>query len=137
MPICQLTHYPIPTFVFMYIDELREYCLLKPFTDETFPFDEDTLVFKVKGKMFALISLSEPDTVNLKCDPEYAIELRERYPEVQPGYHMNKKMWNTVSLQGALDDQFIKTLIDHSFIQVVKGMPKKIQQEFHAKGFVF
>ena len=119
----------IPTFVFMYIDELREYCLAKPFTEETFPFDEDTLVFKVKGKMFALISLSEPDTVNLKCDPEYATELRERYDGVQPGYHMNKKMWNTVHLQSDVDDKLIYELIDHSFSEVVKGLPKKVQKD--------
>lgn len=113
----------------MFIDELREYCIAKPFTEETFPFDEDTLVFKVKGKMFALISLSEPDTVNLKCDPEYASELRERYTGVQPGYHMNKKMWNTVALQSDVDEKLLRKLIDHSYEEVVKGMPKKIQRE--------
>ena len=119
----------ISIFVDMFIDELREYCIAKPFTEETFPFDEDTLVFKVMGKMFALISLSEPDTVNLKCDPEYASELRERYIAVQPGYHMNKKMWNTVALQSDVDETLLRKLIDHSYEEVVKGMPKKIQRE--------
>lgn len=113
----------------MFIDELRDYCLAKPFAEESFPFDEDTLVFKLKGKMFALISLSSPDTVNLKCDPEYAAELRERYTEVRPGWHMNKTKWNTVSLVGDLSDLFIKELIDHSFSEVVKGLPKKVQKE--------
>ncbi len=129
LPTCQFTNLPIPTFVFMYIDELREYCIAKPFTEETFPFDEDTLVFKVKGKMFALISLSEPDTVNLKCDPEYAAELRERYEGVRPGYHMNKKMWNTVSLDTDVDETLLRKLIDHSYAEVVKGLPKKVQKE--------
>lgn len=113
----------------MYIDELREYCLSKAFTEEAFPFDEDVLVFKVRGKMFALISLSEPDSVNLKCDPACATELRERYEGVQPGYHMNKKMWNTVSLQSDVDEALLRNLIDHSYAEVVKGLPKKIQRE--------
>lgn len=125
LPTCQFTNLPIPTFVFMYIDELREYCIAKPFTEETFPFDEDTLVFKVKGKMFALISLSEPDTVNLKCDPEYAAELRERYEGVRPGYHMNKKMWNSVYLDGSVPDKEIFRMVDHSYDEVVKKLPKK------------
>jgi len=114
----------------MLIDELCDYCLTKPFTEECLPFDNDTLVFKVKGKMFALISISEPETVNLKCDAEYAAELRERYTEVQPGWHMNKTKWNTVSLVGDLSDKFIRELIDHSFSEVVKGLPKKVQSEF-------
>jgi predicted DNA-binding protein (MmcQ/YjbR family) len=112
----------------MFVDELREYCLSKPFSEECFPFDEDTLVFKVMGKMFALVSLSEPDTVNLKCDPAYAIELREQYNEVQPGYHMSKKHWNTVALQGTLADSFLHSLIDHSYEQVLKSLPKKTRR---------
>ena len=114
----------------MYIDELREHCLSMAFTEECLPFDEDTLVFKVKGKMFALISISEPDTVNLKCDPEYATDLRERYTGIVPGFHMNKSKWNTVHLQSDVDDQLIHELIDHSYWEVVKGLPKKVQKEF-------
>ena len=114
----------------MFIDEIRTYCLSKPFTEETLPFDEDTLVFKVMGKMFALISISAPDTINLKCDPEYAAELRERYTAVQPGWHMNKKHWNTVSLHDDLGAKEIKKLIDHSFDEVVKKLPKKSRVEF-------
>ena len=95
----------------MNIEHLREYCISKEFVTEEFPFDNDTLVFKVQGKMFALISISDPRSVNLKCDPEYAIELREQYDAVQPGYHMNKKHWNTVELRGGLDDKFICELI--------------------------
>ena len=117
----------------MFIDELREYCIAKPFTEETFPFDEDTLVFKVKGKMFALISLSEPDSVNLKCDPEYASELRERYTAVQPGYHMNKKMWNTVIIDGSVSKKILQSWIKHSFDEVVKGLPKKLQLQHQTK----
>lgn len=113
----------------MYIDELREYCISKPFVEETFPFDEDTLVFKVAGKMFALVSLSSPDSVNLKCDPDYAVELRERYDAVKPGYHMSKKHWNTVSLREGLEEELIRNLIDHSYQQVVAGLPRKLRLE--------
>lgn len=113
----------------MYLDVLRTYCLKKPHVEETLPFNDDVLVFKVAGKMFALISLSAPDTVNLKCDPEYASELRERYTAVQPGFHMNKKSWNTVSIVDELDEKFIFSLIDHSYDEVVKGLTKKLQRE--------
>lgn len=113
----------------MNIEELRNYCLSKPATEETLPFDEDTLVFKVLGKMFALISISHPDTVNLKCDPEYAAELREKYEAIRPGYHMSKKHWNTVELNSGLGKKLICDLIDHSYDQVVAGMPKKLQNE--------
>jgi len=114
----------------MYIDEIRIYCLAKAHTEEALPFDDDTLVFKVMGKMFALISLSSPDTINLKCNPTYATELRERYTAVQPGWHMNKKHWNTVSLHQELDTKQIKELIDHSYLQVLKKLPKKLRNEF-------
>ncbi len=113
----------------MNIEELREYCLSKKGTTEAFPFDEDTLVFKVMGKMFCLTSLSEPDSINLKCDPEKAIELREQYPCVQPGYHMNKKMWNTVVIDGSVSKKLLKEWIDHSYDLVVAGLPKKVQSE--------
>lgn len=109
----------------MNIEEFRNYCLSKKEVTETFPFDDVVLVFKVNNKMFASTSLKrEVFTVNLKCDPEYAIELRERYPEVQPGFHMNKKHWNTVAFEESLDYQILMDLIDHSYEMVMKGMKK-------------
>ncbi len=117
----------------MNIEEIRNYCLSKPGTEETLPFDEDTLVFKVMGKMFALISITDPDTINLKCEPEYAIELREKYEAIRPGWHMNKKHWNTVELITGLSTKFISELIDHSYQQVVSNMPKKLQDEVFKK----
>ncbi|HEY8929676.1 MAG TPA: MmcQ/YjbR family DNA-binding protein [Mucilaginibacter sp.] len=113
----------------MNIEELREYCLQKPAVTEGLPFGEDTLVFKVAGKMFLLIGMSEADRFNVKCDPELAVELREKYTEVQPGYHMNKKMWNTVYMTGSLTQKQLREMIDHSYDEVVKGLPKKIQTE--------
>lgn len=113
----------------MDIEDFREYCLSKQHVTECFPFDEVTLVFKVAEKVFAITSLDkEVFTVNLKCNPERAIELRERYEEVQPGYHMNKKHWNTVSFEGTLSEALLKELIDHSFDLVVKGLSKKTQK---------
>ena len=108
----------------MYLDEIRAYCLAKPETIEDLPFDEDTLVFKVVGKIFLLTSISDCVSINVKCEPEYAVKLREDYAEIQPGYHMNKKMWNTVSLKGNLTWQFLQELIDHSYQEVVKGLKK-------------
>lgn len=109
----------------MNIESIREYCLSKKATTESFPFDEDTLVFKVMGKMFCLTSLSEPDRINLKCDPEKAIALREEYNCVLPGWHMNKSMWNTVVLDGTVSNNIISEWIDHSYDEVVKKLPKK------------
>lgn len=106
------------------------YCLQKKGVTEDFPFDEETLVFKVMGKLFLLTNINDVEiSVNLKCNPELAIELREQYESVQPGYHMNKKMWNTVALQSDVDETLLRKLIDHSYEEVVKGMPKKIQRE--------
>jgi predicted DNA-binding protein (MmcQ/YjbR family) len=99
----------------MNIEILREYCLNKPDVTEGFPFGEDTLVFKVQGKMFALFNLEGDLTVNLKCDPVYAIELREKYPAVIPGYHMNKKYWNTVIIDGSIPDSELFKWIDLSY----------------------
>ncbi|WP_214072906.1 MmcQ/YjbR family DNA-binding protein [Mucilaginibacter sp. dw_454] len=113
----------------MNIEELRDYCLAKPAVTEGFPFGEETLVFKVAGKLFLLIDLDEADRFNVKCDPELAQELRERHPEVQPGYHMNKKMWNTVHMTGTLTRKQLLDMIDHSYHEVVKGLPKKTQAE--------
>jgi predicted DNA-binding protein (MmcQ/YjbR family) len=117
----------------MNIEVLRNHCIAKPAVKETFPFGEDTLVFKVSDKAFALISLSEPDSVNLKCDPEKAVELREQYPCVQPGYHMNKKHWNTVYFDGSVGDNLICEWIDHSYDMVVKGMNKKMREKLGFK----
>ena len=109
----------------MNIEQLRDYCLLKQGVTEEFPFDNDTLVFKVAGKAFLLTSLKEPERFNVKCDPEYAIELRERFHEVIPGYHMNKKHWNTVFVNGSLTQQLIRQFIDDSYDLVVNRLPKK------------
>lgn len=119
-----------PYFYPMNVEAFREYCLSKKGVEETFPFDEVTLVFKVMGKMFALTGLdNEHFTINLKCDPEWAIELREEHPEIQSGFHMSKVHWNTVDCEGALDDVFLCKLIDHSYDQVVKSLPKKVRRE--------
>lgn len=118
----------------MNLEELREYCLLKPGVTEGLPFGEDTLVFKIGEKLFLLTSISKGDQFNVKCDPELAIELRERHPEVQPGYHMNKKLWNTVHMDGALNRKQLLEMIDHSYVQVFKGLPKRLQEEIsHSK----
>lgn len=109
----------------MSIEEIREYCLSKLGTTESFPFDEDTLVFKVMGKIFCLTSLSEPNRINLKCDPEKAVDLRERYECVLPGYHMNKKMWNTVVIDGSVSKKLLQEWIDHSWDEVIAKLPKK------------
>ena len=109
----------------MNIEQFREYALSKKATSENFPFDEVTLCLRVAGKIFAITGLdSERFTVNLKCDPDYALELREQYPEIQPGWHMNKKHWNTVDFEGSLDDKLLRQLVDHSYEQVVKSLKK-------------
>ncbi|MDN3581744.1 MmcQ/YjbR family DNA-binding protein [Mucilaginibacter flavus] len=116
----------------MNIEELRDYCLQKPGVTEGFPFGEETLVFKIAEKIFLLIGLTDANRFNVKCDPELAIELRERHSEVIPGYHMNKKMWNTVYMDGALTNKELRDMIDHSYEQVVKSLPKKTQAEIAA-----
>lgn len=109
----------------MQLDALRTYCLAKPGATEDMPFGDDVLVFKVMGKMFALTNLARlPAQVNLKCDPARAIDLRERYAAVQPGYHMNKTHWNTVLLDGSLALDLVEELIDHSYELVVQGLRK-------------
>ncbi len=114
----------------MNIEYFREYCLSKKGVLEDFPFDETTLVFKVKGKLFALTSLNaSPGQCNLKCDPEYAEELREKYASIIPGYHMNKKHWNSVMWDGNVTDKLILELIDHSYDLVVKGLAKNLREE--------
>ena len=106
-------------------EQFREYCLAKPWVTEGTPFGEDTLVFKVAGKMFALISLDAvPPRANLKCDPDRALELRDRYDQVLPGYHMNKKHWNSVILDGVIPSGTIVEMIDHSY-DLVQSKAKK------------
>ena len=99
----------------MNIESLREYCISKKGADESFPFGEDTLVFKAAGKIFALLNLDGDLSINLKCDPAFAIELRERHSAVTPGYHMNKKHWNTIIFDGSVPDKEEFSWIDHSY----------------------
>lgn len=108
----------------MDIEAFRAYCLAKPGTFECMPFGDSVLVFKVVSKMFALAALDGPFTANLKCDPERAIALREEHPEVQPGYHMSKTLWNTVDCEGELSDAFLCELIDHSYDLVAMSLKK-------------
>ena len=110
----------------MNAESFRAYCLEKKAATEATPFGPDNIVFKVKGKMFALLALDEvPLCVNLKCDPDLALELRDRYEQVGPGYHMNKKHWNTVVLDGVIPDGEVRKMIDHSYELVVQSLPKK------------
>ena len=111
----------------MNIEEFRQYCLSKKGVTEEFPFGPDTLVFKVMGKMFALTNLDGDFSINLKCDPDLAIELREQYPAVLPGYHMNKKHWNTIAIDGSLSNKLICEWTDHSYNLVVDQLPKIIK----------
>lgn len=111
----------------MNIEELRNYCLSLPGVTEDFPFDEVTLVFKVGGKMFLLTSLEGDFSFNVKCDPEQAIQLRERYECVRPGYHMSKKHWNTVDIDGSVADSLLIDWINHSYELVFGALPKRIR----------
>ena len=113
----------------MDLEKIREYCLSKLGVTECFPFDQQTLVFKVGGKMFALIDVETPESINVKCDPEKAIELRERYPAILPGYHMNKKHWNTVQLNHGLSNQLILSFLDESYQLVYQSLTKKQRSE--------
>ena len=113
----------------MNIENLREYCLRKPGVEETLPFGPDTLVYKVADKMFLLTSLDEEQlSFNVKCDPDRAIELREQYTCVQPGYHMNKKHWNTIIVDGSVPLKQLKEWIDHSYELVAKRTPRKTKR---------
>ena len=113
----------------MNIEEFRNYCLAKKGVEEDFPFDDVTLTFKVMGKIFAITGLESADDfrVNLKCDPEKSIELREEYEDIIPGWHMNKKHWNTVMPQQGLDGDLIKEFIDHSYELVVTSLPRRVR----------
>lgn len=109
----------------MTLEDFVEYCLAKPGVTDEFPFGPDTLVFKVMGKMFALADAETFDSINLKCEPELAVELREQYDAVKPGYHMNKNHWNTVTVNGDAPDKKIYQWIDLSYNLVVKSLTKK------------
>jgi len=113
----------------MNIEELRSYCLSKKSVTESFPFDEVTLVFKVMGKMFALVNLDSDLSINLKCEPEKAIELREHYSVVNPGFHMNKTHWNTINIDGSLENKLIYQWIDDSYNLIVLSLTKKQREE--------
>jgi predicted DNA-binding protein (MmcQ/YjbR family) len=121
----------------MTIQDFYDYCLAKKGVTEHFPFDEDTLVFKVGGKMFALSSLIHWEkgeaSINLKCDPERALELRAQYEGVQPGYHMSKQHWNTVIVDSDVPERLLRELIDHSYEMVFGSLTKKLQAEIAAQ----
>jgi len=109
----------------MDIEIFRNFCLSKKGVEESFPFGDDTLVMKLMGKIFAMANLDGDLNLNLKCDPELAIELREKYPSISAGYHMNKKHWNTVSIDGSLPDKMIIEWINHSYALIYKNLTKK------------
>ncbi|MCB0765209.1 MAG: MmcQ/YjbR family DNA-binding protein [Flavobacteriales bacterium] len=112
----------------MTLEAFREHCLSKPGFTEDFPFGPETLVFRVAGKMFALMDADTFSSVNLKCDPERAIELRERYEGITPGYHMNKQHWNTVRTDGSVPGRLLLELADHSYALVRDSLPKKVRE---------
>lgn len=113
----------------MKVESLREYCLSLPLATEDFPFDETTLVFRVVGKIFAMLDLERPDVVSLKCNPDYALQLREEHPEISGAWHMNKKYWNQVNLSGHLEDELVQGLVRHSYAEVVKKLTRKERAE--------
>ena len=113
----------------MNVESLREYCLSLPLATEDFPFDETTLVFRVVGKIFAMLDLERPDVVSLKCNPDYALQLREEHPERSGAWHMNKKYWNQVNLSGHLEDELVQGLVRHSYAEVVKKLTRKERAE--------
>ncbi|MDA8692848.1 MmcQ/YjbR family DNA-binding protein [Saprospiraceae bacterium] len=114
----------------MNIESLRDYCLSKVGAEESFPFGEDTLVFKVMNKMFALLPLNiEVPRINLKTDPEWSEDLRESYSQIYGAFHMNKKHWNSVDIENGLEDALIVKMVDHSYDLVVAKLPKKLKEE--------
>ena len=115
----------------MNIEEYRDFCLGLPGVTEDFPFDHKTLVFKVMGKMFALTDVDFFVSMNLKADPEYSIDLRERYSGINPGYHMSKKHWNTIDTDGSVDDELMYKLIKDSYDLVVSGLTRKLKEELN------
>lgn len=115
----------------MHLEEFRDYCLKKPGVTESFPFDSNTLVFKVLGKIFTITGVDPFESINLKCDPEKAVELREKYDSVIPGYHMNKVHWNTVLMDNSIPDQLIIQWIDDSYGLIVQSLSKKLKEELN------
>lgn len=113
----------------MNLEFVREYCLSKKGVTEDMPFDDEVLVFRIGGKIFALCDISQFESINLKCDPERAIELREQFNGITPGYHMNKKHWNTVASRGDVPDNLFLELIDHSYTLVFQSLTKKQRDE--------
>lgn len=111
----------------MNIESVRDYCLSLPMATEDFPFDETTLVFRVLGKIFAMVDLDDTEWFVLKCDHDYALELRDCHTEIAPAYHMNKKHWNQLNLFGMLPDELVQSLIRHSYNLVVSKLPRKVK----------
>ena len=114
----------------MTIADFCAHCLSLPHVEETMPFGPDVLVYKIGGKMFTLVIPDDfPPSVNLKCDPDRALELRDRYEDIQPGYHMNKRHWNTLVLEGRLPAHLVRELIEHSYQLVTAGLSRKVRSE--------
>ena len=112
----------------MNVESVRDYCLSLPAASEDFPFDETTLAFRVVNKIFAMIDLEDTQWFVLKCDPDYALELRDRHPEITGAWHMNKKHWNQLDLEGHLTDELIQKLILHSYKLVASKLPRKVKE---------
>lgn len=117
----------------MNLDSIVGFCTGLKGTTHDFPFDETTMAFRVQNKIYALMNVEKSTHINLKCDPEKAIELRERYPAIVPGFHMNKKHWNTVGLDADFDDSLVRELIRDSYELIVKSLPKKLQHELQVR----
>ncbi len=113
----------------MNIESFREYCLSLPDVTEDTAFGEDHLLLRVCGKIFACLDLNRHDYFVVKCNPDYALDLRDRYSEIAPAWHWNKKYWNQVSMSGSLSDEMIQSLVRHSYSEVVKGIPKRLRME--------
>lgn len=114
----------------MNIEEIRDYCLSLPMVTEDMPFGEDYLVLRVCGKIFACIGFERPDYFVLKCNPEYALDLRDRYAEIEAAWHWNKRHWNQLNPRGSLTDDMVKSLIRHSYGEVVAKLTKKVKAEY-------
>ena len=115
----------------MDIESVREYCLSLPLATEDFPFDETTLAFRIGGRIFAMLDLERTEWFVLKCEPDYALTLRDAHPEITGAWHMNKKHWNQLNLYGTLTDKLIQSLIRHSYNEVVKKLPRRTKEELH------
>ncbi len=116
----------------MDIESIREYCLSFPLTSEDMAFGEDYLLLRVGGKIFVCLGLVRDDYVVVKCDPDYAIELRDRYPEIRPAWHWNKRYWNELSMHGSLSDSMVKALIHHSYVQVAGNLTRSVRKQIPA-----